>query len=371
MLSRNQLTKEQQIILLTGRCTFFKKDIEELNQLVVGDLNWSELFSLAIRHKMLGLFWNNLNKYCKGIKVNNIYRQVANMYYLGTKKRNEAFLEDYAKIQKECHKQGVYIFPTKGGYLIPNMYKDYGIRSVNDIDSLVRSEDVVKLRKILNGMGYIEGEYNRQTKEVKPVIRQKQIMWVQKLSNLFPFQKTSDSPYVEFFDYDFCFSFNKDTAPVTAIIDGTVANNLTHLKPAYFFMHLCYHLLREAKSAVAILFQIDLNIIKFCDIREFLVQKMSEDDCLEVIEFATKYNLLNALYFALFYLIEMYGDKKAVWMFDMIDIKDKDFLVKYGDIDFKETREWNKSFWTRLFAYSNKDEIKDIPEFEKNFYKYH
>lgn len=370
-MGKEQLTIEQKIILLTGRVTFSEEDIEELNSLVKQEIQWSQLFALAIRHKMLGLFWYNINKYCKGIKVNNMYRQVANMYCLGTEKRNKDFLRDYAKIQNECKKQGIYFFPTKGGYLIPNLYKEYGIRSVNDIDSLVRTEDIGKLRKILNEMGYIEGEYDRQEKVIKPVIRQKQIMWVQKLSNLFPFQKLSDSPYLEFFDYDFCYSFNKDSSPVTEIINSTVENNLDNLRPAHFFIHLCYHLLREAKSAVAILFQVDLNIIKFCDIREFLIQKMNENDCKEAIEFATKHSLLDSLYFTLFYVNELYGDEKAKRMLASIEVPDNDFINHYGDVDFKQTRVWNKNFWERLFAISNKDEIKDIPEFEKNFYQYH
>lgn len=370
MNEKEQLTTEQKIILLTGRYTFSTKDIEELNKLVKMSVQWNEVFALAIRHKMLGLFWYNLNKYCKGVKINNMYRQVANMYYLGTKLRNEAFLKDYYNIKEECKKQGVHIFPTKGGYLIPNLYKDLGIRSVNDVDSLVRKEDIEKLRNVMNSMGYIEGEYDRETKVVRPVIRQKQIMWATKLSNLFPFQKASDSPYVEFFDYDFCYSFNRETDVVTAIINSTIEQQLEHLRPAYFFIHLCYHLLREAKSAVAILFQVDINIIKFCDIREFLLT-MSEEECVEAIRFATEYNLLNELYYTLYYVHEMYNDEKAQWMLNQFEIQDKQFINQYGDVDFKETRQWKKGFWERLFSISNKDEIKDIQEFENNFYKYH
>lgn len=371
MSSKNFLTNEQKVILLTGRFTFNENEINELRNLMRTELDWSVLFSIAIRHKMLALFWYNINKYCPGFRVTNPYRQVATFHYLGTKQRNEIFFNDFNKIRMKCKENHVYIYPTKGGYLIPYLYQEFGVRTINDIDCLIRKDDIEKLRKVLNDLGYIEGEYDRTTKEVRPVVRQKQIMWVRKLSNLFPFQKKSDSPYIEFFDYDFCFSFNKDTEPVNDIINRSVLKNTENLKPSDFFIHLCYHLLREAKSAVAILYQVDLNIIKFCDIREFLINKMNENDCIEAIKFAQKFNLEDSIYFTLYYLIEIYDDDIAKWMLSKLELKDTNFMNSYGDVDFSHIRKWKKSFWDRLFAYSNKDEIEDIPEFAENFFKYH
>mgnify|MGYP000905587574 CR=1 FL=1 len=368
---KDNLNNEQKLLLLAGRYTFSENEVNELRELVNNELDWSLLYGMAIRHKMLSLLWYNLNKYCPKIRINSQYRQVANFHYMGTKLRNEEYLKNYNKIRMACKERGVYIYPTKGGYLLPELYKDFGVRTINDVDSLVRAQDIQILRNVLNSLGYIEGEYDRTTKEIKPVVRQKQIMWAQKSSNLFPFQKISNSPYIEHFDYDFCYSFNRSTAPVTDIINRSVKEGLKYLKHSDFFVHLCYHLFREASSAVAILYQVDINIIKFCDIREFLINKMNKNDCLEAINFAKKYELENSLYYTLHYLIEMYNDEIAKWMFEELNMSNTEILKQYGNTDFMEPREWSKSFWVRLFANNNKDEIKDIPNFISNVYKYY
>ncbi len=59
-------------------------------------------------------------------------------------------------------------------------------------------------------------------------------------------------------------------------------NGVWKLKPAHFFIHMCCHHYREGSHASWILIGKDLNIIKFCDVREYVVNCMKHDDILEV-----------------------------------------------------------------------------------------
>lgn len=366
MSKYNILSDEEKLVVLSSRLTFSERDEEELEQLKIQKLNWMEIIRISIKNKVLPLVWNNLS--ARGYKSKEIIpqrlQQVINFYNIGTRERNKVYLEQLDLIAEALRNNGVNCVPLKGGYLIRNVYKDLGIRTVNDIDCMISRADVSKVRDVLRSLGYIEGEYDENQGQIIPVSREKLMLWKTKMYNLFPFRKLTASDYAKVVNFDFSFSMDLDikTEPVDIMVGRSEQHQKdkhNYLRPSDFFVHQCCHHYREASNASWVMLDSDLNLIKFCDAREYILQEMNDSDFEEAITFAKTYGFEKALYFTLYYLNEIYGDGYEEALMHRLDIQDLSFLNAFGENDFGYSIQWKKNFWQRIFAESNKDEINE------------
>ncbi|QUI23839.1 nucleotidyltransferase family protein [Vallitalea pronyensis] len=358
-----EMTNEEKIVILGSRITFSQKNKDSLRELCIKDIDWYNVFNIAIKNKVATLVWYNLMKLKLENKIPHKLERIIYFYYIGTKKRNKAYINDMKKILSILQENNIYSAPLKGGYLIPNMYKDYGIRTISDVDCLVKRSDVSRIISIMESLNYTQGDYDYQSNSIQPIDREKQILWKMNMNNLYPFKKISKSEYFKFIEVDFCFSLdlNLDLSPVEVMISEIQEDNdfgLYTLKPSHFFVHLCCHLFKEATNTMWIVLENDLNLIKFCDVREYMLNNMDEDMKKEAIEFAKDNHLEKAIYFTIYYLKEIYNDGYEDELIEQLEISNDSFINMYGERDYGEGVEWSKSFWHRIFDNSNKDELK-------------
>ncbi|MNO60343.1 hypothetical protein D3C76_509500 [compost metagenome] len=233
---------------------------------------------------------------------------------------------------------------------------------------MIRRADIADIRKCMNELGYIEGEYDKRTNELKPVAKEKSMLWKTKMNNLLPFKKVNDCEYAKLTEFDFSFSLDLDLnlEPVERMVEASEPMSespFQALKPAHFFIHQCCHHYKEATNASWVILDNDINLIKFCDVREFVLQIMTTDDLQEAIDFAKIYGIQKAVYFTLFYLNLIYTDGYEEEMLNQLSIDDNEFLNYFGEKDFGYSLKWSKSFWDRMFSDSNKDEITETPKY--------
>ncbi|MDI9216427.1 nucleotidyltransferase family protein [Clostridium tertium] len=363
-----ELTNEQKTVILTSRLTFNTEDEENLNCLLKEELDWYEIFRIATKNKVVSLIWFNLHNRGYSDKIPSNLERIMYFYYLGTKYRNKSCLDNMKDILLKIEEKGVQCVPLKGGELIPELYKDLGIRSINDIDLMLKYSDTSSIRSIMNELGYIEGDYDESTNSIIKIGREKRILWKNKMNNLFPFKKITNSEYVHIFEFDFCFSLDLDlnNDPVNLMVSrANKENKYGHLslRPSDFFIHLCCHLYKEATNAMWVIIGKDLNLIKFCDVREFFLNKLSKQDIREAIEFSKRYGLEKAVYFTLYYLKEIYNDGYEIELMEQLSIEDNEFINTFGNKDYGKDLEWKKDFWQRLFSNDNKDELQELPRY--------
>jgi hypothetical protein len=362
------LSNEQKLLLLTSRLTFSEADEVELLEVLKNKLDWFYILNTAIKNKVLPLMWNNLSKrYCQYYMPNRI-EQISRYYYLGNRECNTIYLNELKKVLNNTTAKGIPCIPLKGAFLIPNMYKDFGIRLVGDIDCLIKKSDIRRIRSAMNEIGYFEGDYDYKDKKIKQISREEDILWKMKMNNLYPFKKICNSEYVDFTEFDFSFSLDLDLnieAVETMVNRSSIRKSDTYksLKICDFFVQLCCHLYKEASNAMWVALGKDLNLIKFCDVREFVINFMDDAAKNEAVEFALKYGFQKALYFTVFYLREIYCDGYETELIDSLNVKDTDFLNSFGKKDFGENIAWKKSFWQRLFAETNEDELMIEPKY--------
>ena len=362
------LKTEQKILILTCRLTFSKEDESLLKDLLKEKIDWFQVFNYAIKNKVAPLVYNNLIK--RGYKDLIPYElaRVMSFYYYATIERNKILQSEMSKVIDKLESNNIKCSPLKGAYLIPCMYKNMGIRTVHDIDCMISHSKAKELIEIMKEEGYSQGDYDAELNIMKPLSREKEILWKMKMNNLYPFKKIDVSPFVglKVFDFSFSLDLDLDKKAVDEIISNIYFDNeygRNILKPAHFFIHLCCHLFKEATTAVFIEESNDLNLIKFCDVREYILQKMNKKDMEEAISFSIDHKINKAIYYTVYYLKEIYDDGYEEEILSSLKIEDQDFLNQYGNRDFSKYKEWKKSFWQRIFSYNNADEIDEVPKY--------
>lgn len=358
------LSDEQKLIILLSRVSITELEGQELLVLAKKtSTDWFSVIRMSIKNKVLPLVWGNLKKFNVSHAVPLRLAQLMNFHMLGTRERNKLMLSELENISQQFEKENIPCIPLKGAFLIPNLYVDFGIRTVNDMDVLIRRNDAMKVRKIMNSLGYVEGEYDREKNEVKRVSREKSILWQTKMNNLLPFLKLQESEYAPVIQLDFSFSLDLElkSEPVEQMITNAVRGNrhFHYLQPADFFLHQCCHHYKEASNASWVLLNSDLNLIKFCDVREYVLKFMNAEQLREAVQKAEQFGIKEAVYFTLYYMKEIYNDGYEQELLNELNVENLQFLNSYGAKDYGQLYTWNKTFWERLFSDTNKDEIKD------------
>lgn len=350
-------SKEKKLILLLCRLTFSEQEKNEIKELVAQTINWMKVYEYSISNKITTLVWNNLKNLDVQYNIPKYLKNILKFAEIGIQKQNELYIRQIEGITNEFKIYNCVCIPVKGSFFIPNMYKDYRIRYMGDIDFLIRKKDIPTAYKVMKEKGYIQGQYIASQNTILPITRKDDITWKLKMSHLYPFVKKIDSEYLGAIKCDFRFALDDrlDPEPINEMIQSYDGNIL----PAYRFIHLCTHLYEEAKKEIYIILGKDINLIKFCDIREFVLNFMNENDFEMVIDFASRYCLNTAVYFTLWHLNQIYNDGYEEKIMDRIQIEDTKFLHTFGKTDETQTQVWKKSFWERLFSGYNLDEIEE------------
>ena len=365
----NNLSNEQKLIILLGRLTFSSENVKEITELVENNtVNWFDFAKYALYHRTFTLSFYNLYKISKQY-INKIPKYLNSLYsysYNGIKTMNKLYEIELQEILSQANSRKITIIPVKGLYLIKNLYNDYGIRYSGDLDILIGRHNVNELEPVLADCGFIQAKYDYETNEYIKIPRSEKIKWKLNMSNILPYIKKSNSELDKFYKIDLRFALDDrlDTIPVNEMIDLYQKNGF--LNPECYLMHLCTHFYGEAKYSGTILFGKDLNIIKLCDIREFIVANGGRKILSDAIKFAKKHSLEHALYYTIHILKQVYNDGYESNVLDEIEFDDLSILNTYGESTLTDIHKFKKGFWERFFSCNNSDELLSTPKmFEK------
>lgn len=358
-----ELEKEKRLIILLSRVTFSENIVSEIGMILKEkNFNWFEFYQYALYHKVITLCCKNLNNLFPDIFQPKYVREIVNAAYLGLIERNKLYQKEVCKIIKLLNEQNIKVIPVKGSYLIPNIYKDYGLRYSGDADFLIRYEELNLAEKILKKRGYIKGNYNYKDNCITTISRKEDIKWKTFMSNNHPLVKVSETKLFPVYKIDFRFALddriNKDC--VNEIIDDYI--NYGVVKPSHYLMHLCAHFYDEAKHLADIFLAKDMNIIKLCDIREYIIQATSTKDLEELIDFAKRYDLEQQVYYTMIYLLIIYNDGYELSILEKLDIEDETFLYTVGDSTLKCENINDLSIVDRLFLCGKSKEKLAMPK---------
>lgn len=339
---------EQELFVLLCRLTFEEEKVNKIRSIVQSSLlNWGLVFYYALLHKASTLVFYNIQMLELQTAFPKYLREILVAAGKTLEHQNKLYIAETERIIEECKKYDIIVAPVKGAYLIPKLYQDYRTRFMGDIDLLVKKRDIQSIKDIMKKMGYVQGYFDRKAKKIRTITREEELFWKLNMSNLYPYVKTIENEYLEAYKVDFRFSLD-DSRNESAVNEMLDSFHNKQMRYEYYLIHLCTHLYNEAIKVQFVKWGKDLNLIKFCDIREF-IHKFCDDEVLyKAILFAQKYNYEKAMFYVFYYLGEIYEDGYEKDILKKLNI-DEDSLNTYKIYSIDKEKSWKTDFWVRFF----------------------
>lgn len=356
-----QLNQEQKLVMYLSRLSD-TVPTDEVKEIIENGIDWDEVLSYGFKNKVMYYLYDNLVQLgFKSYIPKYLCALMEGACYCNIVKNNEKFAE-LDKVLQAVNEVGIELLPVKGAYLIDNVYYNRRARVTNDIDALILRKDVSKIDKIMKVLGYVVGQVDKEKNEIVVPNQMKKVLYKTKMYNLLPYVKPSKEVTNSFimFDFSFALDFSLDLKPVEEMIQNSVmVNEKKQLLPEHFFVHMCCHHYREASHIEWIRIGKDLTIMKFCDVRSFVLTKMDKESMNRAVEFAKKNGLEKAIYFTLYFLKVMYNDGYEDEVLSQLNINDTEFLFKFSEDGKTLSNTRKKDFWSSIFNENNRDEIVD------------
>ncbi len=191
----------------------------------------------------------------------------------------------------------------KGAYLATKIYL-LGQRTSNDIDILVDSEDVDCIQTRLLACGFVQGKYDRQSKQIIPATRERVIRQKMSYGQTVPLVKIYEGYPIEV-DLNTSVDFKPE-------VEKKVVRNLLERKQLVIFndyqmptlnsvdflIHLCCHLYKEATTFDWVKRRKDLCLYKFSDINLLLNENNQGDFLIDLGNRISKLGLEKECYYS-------------------------------------------------------------------------
>jgi signal peptidase I len=180
--------------------------------------------------------------------------------YLYTAAKNALLYSEFSRVVASLRSEKISVMAMKGAVLAELVYQDIGIRSMSDVDLLIRKEDLAKADAVLNAIGYkavdpspfdsMETPNNylttRDYRSRKPGNPSFHVHWHMVNSSI-------PAPYSSNIDMK---AIWEDAVSVE--IAGTAVESMS---PHHFLIHLSEHAMRVKHSASRLVYLIDITVL--------------------------------------------------------------------------------------------------------------
>jgi hypothetical protein len=316
-----------------ARYTYTPAEIEEVEKLMVHpDLDWSLFLGACFKQKIAGLVAFNFNRWRLTDKGLFRIHIALKLFYLANQERNKRLLEMLNTTTDALHAHGVDARPLKGSILVPLIYKDLGSRLLSDFDFFAPRSQKGEIVKAMSHIGFTTGVYEAKQNEIRPLSREEQLVWQLKMFSMPEFIKNSNDDYTGILSADFSFGLqygeSQDQSERVLARSAVIGGRKT-LSVYDFFIQVCCHLYKEASNEAWVEYGLDINIVKFCDVREFTLVMLSISDLSELRDRILELGVEQAVYFSVYYAFELYGDALLAEIVEILskDVASKDFMT--------------------------------------------
>ncbi len=145
----SDLSWEEQFLLLGSTLHISSPDLLRLEQISQNISDWDSVLTKAQSTALAALIFKNCTRFSdQNLLPNQVVKTLkANYYrYLSS---NIRLYNDFTHAAKVLQQEGLDFIPLKGIMLLDVLYVDYGLRITNDIDLLVRAQDVERVKNVL------------------------------------------------------------------------------------------------------------------------------------------------------------------------------------------------------------------------------
>lgn len=244
-----------------------KQVLEFLNSGAIDYANtdWYRFLGFCDFHRISGYICDRLNKSALPPQVARHLKAQKNYQ----KMRGKVLYAAACELETALGKAGLSHAFLKGSALNGVLYSG-GERDSNDVDLLIEPENVGRVGKILEELGYVQGIYKDGV--IEKFSRKEIISRRMNRGETAPYVRLTEDDFVPFLEIDINFSLDwlpaSNTRAVGAFLHHTekCENGLTCLNRAYSLAFLCAHLYKEATILSMVKRYKDIEIYKYLDI---------------------------------------------------------------------------------------------------------
>jgi hypothetical protein len=145
------LLHENELLL---SCSCINPDKDRIKDILSNRLNWDYIGANAGRHGISSLLYRNLSNFDDlGVIPDKVMKHLKGQYF-GTIARNRRHYDELRQILQSFKDAGIPVIILKGAAFAEIVYHDIGLRGFNDIDIMVRKEDLQKAKNTAIDAGY-------------------------------------------------------------------------------------------------------------------------------------------------------------------------------------------------------------------------
>lgn len=360
----SKFSESEKIVLLLSRKDYDYELKNYMQKYILKNyIDWNSFLGLVINHRVNGVIGERIQEL---VQIPITVRRSLQFMLLSQIQRNACHKQEIAKIYYELEKEEVNYAFLKGAVL-NFVYYGEGERISNDTDILVNPEDLAKVIKICEKMGYVQGHI--ENGEIVPATK-REIMFAQlNTYETVPMIKKTGNPYLPFHEFDINFRLgNDDKGEMSKVMlkDTEIVGNsdfkLRTMSLERFLIYLCIHLYREATMVYKIVRGDDLILYKFMDIHYFIISNQPKLSWEKLLKDTEILNRQKDVYYTLYFTEELYPGTVGSEILKSFDMLEKEFLDQYrGRDNSEEVYEWKKKFHERMF-----DDVSRIKEAKEN-----
>jgi hypothetical protein len=325
-------------------CDFLSgRKIPEARLETLSPNDWESLVDWALRFKVGGLFYREIKS--RNFPTELIPVDARNRLREAYRNRatiNTSLFFDALKVLKTLADNQLPVIALKGLSLARNIYGDIALRPMNDIDLLVKEEDLVMTGRILLTLGYTQ--YFPAWESMIKTFR-----------HLPPFTNNRGA-IIELHQ-----NIVNPDSPIKVDLDGLwerscliIVDNVEvrAFSPEDLFLHLCIHAYHHLQTG--------MDLIPLCDIAGLIKTSADKIDWQIVIERATRWGGQKCVYLMLLLVRELLGAAPPDAI--MSEIKPDDYQSVFLDKTLEQIFDVNPSgqLIERLGVLSNTIKVKGI-----------
>jgi hypothetical protein len=149
----NSRRPEHELLLCAGRTCSNLDVTGPVRDLVHRGLDWAYLMRCVFQHDMTPFVYPVLSEVCPEAVPGPIMTRLSEQYH-GHARRNLFLTGELLRLMDLFQTEGIPVVPFKGVTMLASVYGDVAAREIDDLDILVRKQDVLKAKAVLAAQGY-------------------------------------------------------------------------------------------------------------------------------------------------------------------------------------------------------------------------
>lgn len=328
------------------------------------EVDWSVFLDAAFRHRVAALAGRSLTRgqWFEPDSRREYVHDALTAAHALNERRNSVLVAEACRIVGILREAGLArIALRKGAFLAPAVYRDIGLRPMNDIDLFVAREDALRVANVLKLEGFTPG-YVDARGAITPLSRAQSVFWNVHVNTLPTFHRPAPDPVLRSIAVDVCFGLFLPASGChldAEVLLGEVrtfkveADDLPVFRPEHLLVDVAVHLHKESTTLRYIERGKHQRLLQYVDIAA-IATTTPDLDWDVVVRTAESANASANVYFALANTEELFPLTIPASVLTHLSTDagvGAAFLREYGAIDLPQPLSWSATgIAARLFS---------------------